>query len=195
MLDPRKREAILKAATRSFVERGFKKTSIDDVAREADVGKGTVYLACESKAELFYQCVLQDLQAWSAQIASFVDPRKPASEILATMAETGVVYVADHPLVRGLWSGIHQGLLPEWHDRFEELRTMGRATVAEVLRLGIRQGEFRADVDVEEAAAVLQDLTHSGYVLYGEAWAADPTRAQRRIRTFVSLVLEGLRPR
>ncbi len=47
------RDAILTAATETFGRFGFKKTSIDDIARRAGIGKGTVYLHFESKEELF----------------------------------------------------------------------------------------------------------------------------------------------
>jgi AcrR family transcriptional regulator len=48
-----KRDRILDAAQSLFVRYGVKRTSIDDVAREAGVAKGTVYLSFEFKAELF----------------------------------------------------------------------------------------------------------------------------------------------
>src|SRR5258708_15292731 len=48
-----KRDRILDAAQRLFVRYGVKRTSIDEVAREAGIAKGTVYLSFGSKAELF----------------------------------------------------------------------------------------------------------------------------------------------
>ncbi|SHL11352.1 transcriptional regulator, TetR family [Bradyrhizobium lablabi] len=48
-----KRDRILDAAQRLFVRYGVKRTSVDDVAREAGIAKGTVYLSFNSKAELF----------------------------------------------------------------------------------------------------------------------------------------------
>jgi AcrR family transcriptional regulator len=48
-----KRDRILDAAQSLFVRYGVKRTSIDDVAREARIAKGTVYLSFRSKAELF----------------------------------------------------------------------------------------------------------------------------------------------
>jgi AcrR family transcriptional regulator len=48
-----KRERILDAAQKLFVRYGVKRTSIDDVAREAGIAKGTVYLSFQSKAEIF----------------------------------------------------------------------------------------------------------------------------------------------
>jgi AcrR family transcriptional regulator len=190
-----KRQRILAAATKVFITNGYKDTSIDEVARRANIAKGTVYLVCESKADLFYQVVHRDLKAWEAQVAACVDPRMSAAAMLTKMAEGGVRYLAEHPLARGLFSGAHHGLLSDWTDRFEQLRTMGRASVAELLRIGIRSGEFRADIEVEEVAGVLQDLTHAGYVLYGDRWVKEPALALRRTATSLGLALDGLRKR
>jgi AcrR family transcriptional regulator len=48
-----KREAILAAALELFGRYGFRRTSIDDIARQAGVAKGTVYLYVENKEALF----------------------------------------------------------------------------------------------------------------------------------------------
>jgi AcrR family transcriptional regulator len=191
-MDEDKKDHILSVATELFIQNGYKDTSMDEIARRAGVAKGSVYQACESKADLFYRSVHRDLQAWGAQIARYVDPRRSAADILRQMAESGVVYIADHPLVRDLFARVHAGTLPDWAERFDQLRAMGRATVAEVLRMGVRSGEFRSDLDVDEAASVLQDLTHSGYILYGAKWAENPSVATRRIATNLDLVLNGL---
>jgi AcrR family transcriptional regulator len=46
-------ESILRAAQREFLERGFRRTSIESVARAAGVAKGTVYLYFDTKEEVF----------------------------------------------------------------------------------------------------------------------------------------------
>ena len=48
-----KTEAILVAAVRLFTQFGYRRTSMDDVAREAGVAKGTLYLYYAGKAEVF----------------------------------------------------------------------------------------------------------------------------------------------
>ncbi|MCY1014609.1 TetR/AcrR family transcriptional regulator [Pyxidicoccus sp. MSG2] len=53
--DPR--TAILDAAGEIFVRFGFKKASVEEIARRAGVGKGTIYLYFESKEALFEACV------------------------------------------------------------------------------------------------------------------------------------------
>jgi AcrR family transcriptional regulator len=49
----RRKERILDAATTLLVRWGYRKTTVDDVAREAGVGKGTIYLYWRDKNELF----------------------------------------------------------------------------------------------------------------------------------------------
>src|SRR5215468_10400157 len=52
-----RREAILAAALDEFSARGFAATRLDDVARRADVAKGTIYLYFRDKESLFQELV------------------------------------------------------------------------------------------------------------------------------------------
>src|SRR5207253_6325715 len=52
-----KKECILVEAARAFARWGFKKTSVDEIAKAAGVAKGTIYLAAESREDRFYQAV------------------------------------------------------------------------------------------------------------------------------------------
>ena len=52
-----KREAILRAAWQLIRHYGYSKTTIQDIAREAGIGKGTVYLYFGSKADIMLALV------------------------------------------------------------------------------------------------------------------------------------------
>src|SRR5262245_37400040 len=52
-----RREAILAAALAEFSARGFAATRLDDVARRANVAKGTIYLYFRDKQTLFQELV------------------------------------------------------------------------------------------------------------------------------------------
>ncbi|MCB9593765.1 MAG: TetR/AcrR family transcriptional regulator [Sandaracinaceae bacterium] len=66
-------EHLVEAATRAFIANGgFKRTSIDDVARELGVAKGTVYLYVQSKEALFDVCLRR-----ADAPASFPEPSLP----------------------------------------------------------------------------------------------------------------------
>lgn len=191
-MDVAKRECILDAAIRAFSKLGFKKTSVDDIARDAGVAKGTVYLACESKEDLFFQSVHRELRAWVAEGAKKIDPRRPADELLLELAVWGVSQLDERPLVRDLFVGMASGTLPAWSDRFEELRGIGRANVEELLRLGQKQGRFRADLDVPSVAYVLQSWQMMGYVERVRAGKSAEDFARRQ-GAALDVVMNGLK--
>jgi AcrR family transcriptional regulator len=192
-MEQAKREIILDAAVKAFAQYGFKKTSVDEIARDAGVAKGTVYLACESKEDLFYQALHREVRNWCGESSKLIDPRKPADEILIAVSRASFASMAQRPLVRDLFLGIVNGVLPGWMDRFADLRALGNANIEEILRLGIKQGIFRKNLNIPEVADLLQDLqivsllnlTHTG----------DSSALERRAEAGFDLVLHGIRAR
>ena len=63
-----RRQQILEAATKSFTLFGYKATTMDQIAKLANVGKGTIYTFFTNKEQLF-QLIVQDLIAEMKQVA------------------------------------------------------------------------------------------------------------------------------
>jgi AcrR family transcriptional regulator len=191
-MEREKRESILSAATRLFARFGFKKTSVDQIAKDAGVAKGTVYLAADTKEDLFYQSIHREVRTYTAEIAKLIDPRKPADQLLMETTLAGLAYVESRPLVRDLVFGNHQLILPEWADRLEELRAVGRTNHLEILRLGVRQGLFRADLDVEGVAEILEDVAIATHVFHARGEHKDE-RIGKRMAVAFDLLMNGIR--
>ena len=193
-VDADKRDLILKTAVGLFAQLGFKKASVDVIAQAAGVAKGTVYLACSSKADLFYQAVHSQLRRWLGKISQSIDPRVPADQLLTDTARESIVYLDSHPLVRDLLLGCYAGLLPGWEKRFEELRDFALGNVREILRIGVKQGIFREELDLDITAQVLQDLHLSSYMFHqkrvDDSSAAD---IEQRFNVAMDIVIHGLR--
>lgn len=75
-LDPQKRQAILEAARRTFIKEGYSNTRIADIAEQAGVAAGTVYLYFDSKeamstalAEEFLQKVAKNIEQYVPKFA------------------------------------------------------------------------------------------------------------------------------
>jgi len=187
-----KKECILSAATRLFARFGFKKTSVDQIAKDAGVAKGTVYLAAETKEDLFYQAIHREVRAYTAEIAKLIDPRKQADVMLAETTMAGIQYLEERPLVRDLIFGNHQILLPEWAERLDELRALGRTNCAEIIRLGIRQGLFRSDLDVDELSMLLEDMAIATQVFHNRG-ANKAERLRKRLVAAFDLLMNGIR--
>ena len=58
----RRRQQIIVAAKRVFSERGFSRTTMEDIAREAELSPGTLYLYFKNKDELYASLSLRILQ-------------------------------------------------------------------------------------------------------------------------------------
>lgn len=184
-------ERILDAATKCFGKHGYKGTSIDKVAERAQVAKGTVYLYCENKEDLFYQAVHRELRQWVGSLSMKIDRRKRADHILFEMAAADLEFVEERPLVRDLLHGLFHGLLPGWSERWEELREIGLKHVVEVLELGIHQGVFASELDVTATARVLQEMQVAGTLLAHRT--SRPIEDVRRQQiASVNLVMKGL---
>jgi TetR/AcrR family transcriptional repressor of uid operon len=63
------REKIIKAAIDAFSKNGFDRTRMDDVAKTADLSKGTIYLHFKSKEDLFYAICENNLAEAKQQIS------------------------------------------------------------------------------------------------------------------------------
>ena len=80
-----KREAILRAATRVFAHNGYFNSKVADIAREAGVADGTVYLYFKSKEDIlhsiFDRSVEEALDAAKKQVKQSSDPREKLRQI------------------------------------------------------------------------------------------------------------------
>jgi len=82
-----KREDIIEAAVHEFRANGFRATSMDRIAKTAQVSKRTVYNHFESKETLF-QAIAQELCDNATHVSDFTyDPHTPVETQLRAIAE------------------------------------------------------------------------------------------------------------
>jgi Transcriptional regulator len=62
----RRKNEIVDAAEKLFLIKGYLETTMDDVAREAELSKGTLYLYFTSKEDLYHAIVLRGMEALTA---------------------------------------------------------------------------------------------------------------------------------
>jgi TetR/AcrR family fatty acid metabolism transcriptional regulator len=154
-----KKQQIVQAAIKVFAEKGLEKAKIADIAREAGIGKGTVYEYFSSKEDLFsaieqfvIQGMLQDLQHW---VKIDLPPRKKLEHIIDQSMETFLAMGESLLIVTELWAQSARGL---WHGSSEmAIRGMYesyRKTIVAILQAGIDSGDFRP-MDTEGVATLL----------------------------------------
>jgi AcrR family transcriptional regulator len=94
-----KRAAILAAAQTCFWRNGIRRTAIEDVAREAEVAKGTVYLYFASKEELFASLASELCAGALVGVREALASRAPLTRRLASALDAKIGYF--HRLLAG----------------------------------------------------------------------------------------------
>lgn len=111
---------ILDAATTLLVRWGYRKTTIDDVAREANVGKGTIYLHWKDKNELFRAAIWREQQRYSEETMRRI-AADPQGGLLHRITIHGMLAALSNPLMATILKGnsdIFNGLIGAFDPGF-----------------------------------------------------------------------------
>lgn len=90
-----KKKAIIKAAEKCFLDKGFQATSIDSIAHQAGVAKQTVYNNFKNKEELFL-AIMEDMCKTMYDGALYPTSDKPPKETLFKFAKNFFAMIS-HP--------------------------------------------------------------------------------------------------
>ncbi len=96
----RRRQQIMVAAKKVFTDKGFSKATMDDIASEAELSPGTIYLYFKNKEELYASLSLRILQYLQIRVEHVLNTPdlKPEQKLDAMMDAMYDVYEFD-PLV------------------------------------------------------------------------------------------------
>jgi AcrR family transcriptional regulator len=150
-------ERILDAASRLLVRWGYRKTTIDDVAREAGVGKGTIYLHWKDKSELFRAAVVREQQQAGVEVMQRIaaDPEGGRFHRLWTH---GMMAALGNPLMASIMKGqtdIFQGLAGAFEpEMLHQLVGDYEAYIVQLQQAGL----LRADIPVSVISFVTSAL-------------------------------------
>lgn len=150
------RDSILDAAERLLGLYGYKKTTVDDIAQEAGIGKGTIYLHFSGKDEIavsWIDRVNQRVRARLGEIADSADaPIARLRDMLIARVMVRFDYARNHEKsIDELLAAVRPLLLDcrqRWHEA--EAQVLGG-----VLREGRSEGVFRFDDDLATARALV----------------------------------------
>ena len=136
-----KREAVLQAAVRSFNEKGFHATSLDDVAAALNVTKPTIYHYFGSKDEILFECVRRGLDAIHAAAETVESVHGDGLERLQRlMREYAVVMTMDFGMC--VTRTADHELSGESRARFRALKREIDQTVRRVVEQGMADGSL-----------------------------------------------------
>ncbi len=158
-------DAIVQAAEKLFFSRGFESVTMDDIAKEAELAKGTLYLYFDKKEDLYFAIVLRGFRIMNAMFKEAVSAKKTGLDKAYAIGVAFYDFLKKHP---DYFKAFDQMTC-------ERLESVGDETAAEIDRLnrgaldllagsiaaGIEDGSIRRDVDPVKTAIFLIEASQA----------------------------------
>jgi AcrR family transcriptional regulator len=169
----RRRQQIMVAAKRVFSEKGFTKSTMEDIASEAELSPGTLYLYFKNKDELYASLSLRVLQYLNIRLAQLdTEPSISAHDAITALKQAMLDVFEFDPLV--LINMFHlqssetlKSLSPDLLENIQHLSDTSIASMTSIYRHLSNTGK-----NIFSSPAALSDITwslFSGVVLWEES--------------------------
>ncbi len=187
------RDAILDATDRLLTRFGYKKMTIDDLAAEVGIGKGSVYLHFESKEEIALSHVDRIVERLKRNLAEIASGTAPAAERVCEMLIERVLFRFDS--VQHYTQSLNEMLSvlrPRLLDRRKKYFTEEAGIIADVIREGQQKGDLSGG-DPLDVALTLLSATNSLLPYSLSAYElGERDELQERTRKIADLLVKGL---
>ena len=187
------RDAILDATDRRLARFGYKKMTIDELAQEVGIGKGTVYLHFRSKEDLALSHVDRIVYRLLVKLQTIAHDDAPAPDRLRQMLVTRVLHRFDSvqhytQSLNEMLAHLRAKLLDRRTRYFQEEASIFADLIAE----GVRAGEFDTKRPLAAAGALL-DATNSLLPYSLSVYElGDRGEIEKKVARVADLVLDGL---
>ena len=149
---------IMDSAEHLFATKGFNGTSMNDIVKESGISKGAIYGHFESKERLFLSLWERQTTVGLEQLREIFSQEDTAVDKLQTVADMTMVSSCDCPREVGrmqmefmVAASRMESLEPDMHKRYETIHSF----IQEIFDEGIRNGEFKADIDSKSLTSIL----------------------------------------
>ncbi len=119
-----RKKQIVDAATKSFSLFGYKATTMDQVAKLANVGKGTIYTFFSNKEELFDEIAFSLMNEMKARAEEAISPNVTFSENVHNALFSMLEYRKEHKLTIKLYQEAREMGTPAVSDALHKLEQM-----------------------------------------------------------------------
>jgi AcrR family transcriptional regulator len=187
------KDAILDATDRLLARFGYRKMTVEDIAHEAGIGKGTIYLHFTSKEQVVLSHVDRIVDRLKERLREIGSSDATAAERIRRMLLTRVMFRFDSiqhytQSLNDLLAALRPGLLARRAVYFEAEAQI----FAEVLTNGAQSGEFEFEDEHATAHAMLQAT--NGLLPYSLSTTELGERqdVEKRTADVADLILRGL---
>ena len=200
MSQEEKKEKIIFAAMSLFAKKGFAKTSMADIAKEAGIGKGTTYEYFKGKDQLFFSTFEWFVQ-YSEKAASLslenLAPKTAVEKIrvfsqsiLGSLKESEEFF----PLILEFWAASSSS---KYRDRmkgiFKDLYKRVGNILISIIKEGITNEEFHSEIEIDY---VVPAIVGAWDAIGLQAWFYEGNTKEfdmeKTMNSFTDLIIKGL---
>jgi AcrR family transcriptional regulator len=181
-------ERILDATLEQFLAVGLRRTTIEDVARRAGVGRVTIYRRVGQKHQLVQAVILREVNRVISGVAATIAPLEQLEERVVEAFVVGLRALREHPLLQRLLQTEPEDLLPYLTVNAGASLAIGRRFIAAQIR-DLEPADHAPGVDPDLIAELLTRLSQS-LVLTPEGGI--PLEDDARMRSFALACLAPL---
>jgi TetR/AcrR family fatty acid metabolism transcriptional regulator len=206
----RRRQAILQAARQVFARKGYEPATLEAVAREAGLAKGTLYLYFRNKEDLYFHTVLHLLESLQASIQAQTEGPAGALEKLRALAVGQFDFFVRHRDTLQLFAPFSNPSLARLHKRLiapmMEKWAAHAQRVTALVEEGQRTGALRRDLESRHIALAFIGMANQsaqalvrfgpaakpGVLASGPRVAEPQETPERMADTLMRILVEGV---
>lgn len=137
-----KKELIMSAAQKHFARYGLGKTTMDEIAKDAHVGKGTIYHYFKSKEHVFYTIIQKEVRILKSKILQAVKQAETPQEKLKAFILTRLKEILELVNFHRLTREAVDILQPQIEKALEKYRQEEIKIVEGIIKEGIKKKVF-----------------------------------------------------
>jgi AcrR family transcriptional regulator len=186
-----RRPQIIEAAVRVFIRKGYRKTTMPEIAHEAELSVGGVYWYFKGKEEIVLailgQCFQSDLETLNNLLKSDAPATDRVKSFFADYVKSFNAYAWLNPIgIEFYGEAAHD---PKVRGFIQEYLLHYRQALVALLEQGIRRGEFKPVNPTDTANAILGLEEGLSLLLVADPQGVD---WQKSFQIGVELLLAGL---
>lgn len=188
------RNSILNAAIKLFSEQGYDKTSIEQIAKTAGVGKGTVYSYFHTKKDIIKGFCEFELEQIHQELVNRSDLNEPVHEQLKTIFMMEFRHITSNKEFGRLF--MRETVFPDQSGALDrrEIDDEYLGLFFPILEKAQERGELRDDIELLPMTAHFYSL----YLLLLSAWYSERITSEEvepLMDTLFRQIIEGLQPK
>ncbi len=191
----KRRKRIVFSAARLFASNGYDSTTMEDIARDAEISTPTIYNYFRSKSEILLDLLEYDKELMDEKIELLIDhPPTDPVEAIFELVRTDILFGYDISNKK-IWLLISAASLEasaESRERFLNLQNVFTGKIERLVNVLQADGRLRADVNAGALARIVNAITRDAFRRYLLSDEASMENLLDSVRQQLDLVCRGL---